>query len=199
MQPPYLPDLPPADHPAVEDHGRVVTTDERAAAWYRKAQRASDAGCVASALRQAIEADPIFELAVADLDALTATVSNHPCRPLLVWERHHIEIVRTAAVGDATRAADLLREHLADVGCDPLAFHITAQLRRTGSAHDLQDFAQTLPGCHLKSWHIPELSDHGEQAVADGAGNAEKICLRPRRPPSATVGTAGTVIAERIG
>jgi hypothetical protein len=43
------------------------------------------------------------------------------------WERHHIEVGRTAAAGNDKRAADLLREHLAGVGCDPLAFRIVAQ------------------------------------------------------------------------
>ena len=36
------------------------------------------------------------------------------------WERHHIEVIRAASAGDAMRAADLLREHLANVGCDLL-------------------------------------------------------------------------------
>jgi len=47
------------------------------------------------------------------------------------WERHHNEVVRTAASGDSKRAVDLLREHLAGVGCDPLAFRIVAQLRQS--------------------------------------------------------------------
>ena len=45
------------------------------------------------------------------------------------WERHHIQVVASAAAGQATRAADLLREHLASVGCDPLAIRITARLQ----------------------------------------------------------------------
>ena len=43
------------------------------------------------------------------------------------WERHHIEVVRTAAAGNHRRAADLLREHLAGVGCDPLALRIVTE------------------------------------------------------------------------
>jgi hypothetical protein len=64
------------------------------------------------------------------------------------WERHHIEVIRLAITGDAIRAADLLREHLACVGCDPLAYRITAQFRRGVPADDLVDIADQLPGCH---------------------------------------------------
>ena len=48
------------------------------------------------------------------------------------WERHHIEVVRAAAAGNHSRAADLLREHLASLGCDPLALRIVTELRRRG-------------------------------------------------------------------
>lgn len=46
----------------------------------------------------------------------------------MTWERHHVEVVGTAATGNPNRAADLLREHLAGVGCDALAVRITARL-----------------------------------------------------------------------
>ena len=58
----------PATGPAVEDHGRVVTANTRAAAWYRRAQRAASPHRAAAALRLAISADPGFALAAADLD-----------------------------------------------------------------------------------------------------------------------------------
>ena len=58
------------------------------------------------------------------------------------WERHHIEVVATAAAGQATRAADLLREHLASVGCDPLAIRIVARLQpSTRPGDDFEDLA----------------------------------------------------------
>ena len=57
--------------PAVEDHGRVVTTNGRAAAFYRQAQRAVDAREATTALRLAVNADPSFGLAIADLAAIT--------------------------------------------------------------------------------------------------------------------------------
>jgi hypothetical protein len=38
----------------------------------------------------------------------------------------YLEVIRTAAGGNDKRAADLLREHPAGVGCDPLAFRIVA-------------------------------------------------------------------------
>ena len=65
------------------------------------------------------------------------------------WERHHIEVVRTASAGNVSRATDLLREHLASVGCDPLALRIVTDLRRrTGDRDGLEDLSAKLPGCH---------------------------------------------------
>ena len=121
-----------ASGPAVEDHGRAVTASLRAATWYRQAQRAIDRRRAITALRLAVEADPAFELALADLDAMTGTSGQRHSRGQMNWERHHIEVVRTAASGNGKRAADLLREHLAGVGCDPLAFRIVAQYATAG-------------------------------------------------------------------
>jgi hypothetical protein len=56
---------------AVEDHGRAVTTNASAAAWYRRAQRAVDLRVATAALRFAVETDPTFGLAAADLAAIT--------------------------------------------------------------------------------------------------------------------------------
>jgi hypothetical protein len=68
------------------------------------------------------------------------------------WERHHIEVVRTSAAGNHSRAADLLRKHLANVGCDPLALRIVAELRwRAGYRDGLEDLSVPLPGCHPPS------------------------------------------------
>jgi DNA-binding FadR family transcriptional regulator len=170
--------------PAVEDHGRAVTASLRASTWYRQAQRAIDRRRATTALRLAVEADPAFELALADLDAMYAS-SNNPLvsrltcpgqavreqtgysattpisgtsgqrhsRRQMNWERHHIEIVRAAASGNGKRAADLLREHLAGVGCDPLAFRIVAQMRQpAGTDDDIEDLARRLPDCHPTRW-----------------------------------------------
>ena len=68
------------------------------------------------------------------------------------WELHHIEVVRTVASGNATRAADLLREHLAAIGCDPLASRIVAQLQQTTGMDDLENLAGQLPDCHPTPW-----------------------------------------------
>ena len=139
--------------PAVEDHGRVVTTSRRAARFYRQAQRAVDAPQATAALRLAVNADPAFGLAIADLDAITGTARDAPSRQQMSWERHHIEVVRTAATGDANRAAGLLREHLASVGCDPLAVRITADLRPPGGHDDdSEHLVDRLPGCHPTRW-----------------------------------------------
>jgi chemotaxis response regulator CheB len=64
-----------------------------------------------------------------------------------------IEVVRTAAAGNGRRAADLLREHLTGVGCDPLAFRIVAQARQpVGMDDDFEDLAAELPDCHPTRW-----------------------------------------------
>ena len=142
-----------APGPALEDHGRAVTASLRAATWYRQAQRAIDRRRAATALRHAVEADPAFELALADLDAMTGTSGHRRSRGQMNWERHHIEVVRTAAAGHGKRAADLLREHLAAVGCDPLAVRIVAQLRQpAGLDEDFEDLAGQLPACHPTRW-----------------------------------------------
>ena len=138
---------------AVEDHGRAVTASSQAAMWYRQAQRAIDRCRATTALRHAVEADPAFELALADLDAITGTPGHRHSRGQMSWERHHIEVVRTAASGNARRAAGLLREHLAGVGCDPLAFRIVAQMRQPAGMDDgFEDLAGHLPDCHPARW-----------------------------------------------
>jgi hypothetical protein len=138
---------------AVEDHGRAVTASLQAATWYRQAQRATDRRRATTALRLAVEADPAFALALADLDAMTGTSGQRHSRGQMNWERHHIEIVRTAASGHGQRAADLLREHLAGVGCDPLAFRIVAQMRQlAGTDNDFENLAGQLPDCHPARW-----------------------------------------------
>ena len=139
--------------PAVDVHGRVVTAKRRAAARYRQAQRAAGSRLATTALRLAVHAGPAFGLAVADLDVITGTASQGPGHQQMNWERHHIEVVRAAAAGNARRAADLLREHLAGVGCDPLAFGIAAMLRPpAGKNDDSGNLASHLPGCHTTPW-----------------------------------------------
>jgi hypothetical protein len=131
----------------------VVTTSPQAAAWYRRAQRAADPRRAAMALHLAVTADPDFALAGADLAAITGTPGHHLGRRPMNWERHHIEVVTAAAAGHVTRASDLLREHLASVGCDPLAVRITARLREPMARDDdLENLASQLPGCHASPW-----------------------------------------------
>ena len=131
----------------------MVTANPQAAAWYRWAQRAAGPRRAAMALRLAVTADPDFALAAADLAAITGTPGRPPGRGPMNWERHHIEVVNAAAAGLVTRASDLLREHLANVGCDPLAVRITAWLRRPMTRDDDHDeLASQLPGCHAAAW-----------------------------------------------
>jgi hypothetical protein len=103
-----------------------------------------------TALRRAVNADPAFGLAVADLDAITQAPPSRISGHQMNWERHHIELVRTAAAGNVRRATDLLREHLASVGCDPLARRIVTDLRqRMGHPAGPEDLdGGPVPGCH---------------------------------------------------
>ena len=141
---------------AVEVHGHAVTASSRAAAFYRQAQRAIDRRQATIALRLAVEADPAFELALSDLDATTGTSGQRHSRGQMNWERHHIEVLRTAASGNLERATDLLRDHLDSVGCDPLLLHIVADLRRAfGEDDNLEDCARRLSGCHPVAWQCP--------------------------------------------
>jgi hypothetical protein len=127
----------------------VVTANIQAAAFYRQAQQAVDSVHAVTALRLAVKADPAFGLAVADLDALTGAPPSPSSGRQMNWERHHIEVVRTAAAGNFSRAADLLRELLASVGCDPLALRIVTDLgRRAGHRGGLEDLTGHLPDCH---------------------------------------------------
>jgi hypothetical protein len=126
-----------------------VTTTLQAAAWYRRAQRAADCRLAVAALRLAVTMDPTFGIAVADLDAITEALPSRIRGGQMNWERHHIEVVRTAAAGNFTRAADLIRDHLASVGCDPLALRIVINLRRRmGGKGGLDDLIGLFPGCH---------------------------------------------------
>ncbi len=152
QQPPSPGSQPASDGPAVEDHGRVVTTTMQAAAFYRQAQQAVYSAQTVTALRRAVNADPAFGLAVADLEAITQGAPSPISGYQMNWERHHIEVVRTAAAGNVRRAADLLREHLASVGCDPLARRIVADLRqRIGHPAGPEDVGGTVPSCH-RTW-----------------------------------------------
>lgn len=146
-QQPIRPTRPPTSGPAVEDHGRAVTANRQAAAWYREAQNAVDCRRAITALRLAVLADPAFGLAAVDLYAITAVPPRRVNSRLMSWERHHCEVICTAATGDAIRAEDLLREHLANVGCDPLGYRIAAHLR-----HEVWGRAEKLPNCHPTTW-----------------------------------------------
>ena len=134
---------------AVEAHGRALTTNPQAAAWYRQAQYAANGFQATAAVRRAVFIDPTFALALADLRALTHETIAIGGRHQTKWERHHIEVVSTAAIGNVTRASDLLRELLADVGCDPLALHIVVELRlRTGHQSRSEDVRTHFPGSY---------------------------------------------------
>jgi hypothetical protein len=149
------PDEPKPDEMASDDHGRPLTTNAAAAAWYRVAQRSLvHRDGPDPALRRALQADPTFAVAASDLRALAdESPGVEPARPSTTWERHHCEIV-TEARCDVGRASGILREHLADVVCDPLAVHVVSTVLRDASCHDtarsadLADLLASTPDCH---------------------------------------------------
>jgi hypothetical protein len=79
-----------------------------------------------AALRRAVDADPTWAVALADLHAWTGAEVPSPGPGATPWERRHLEIV-AAAVTDPLRAEALLREHTTRSGCDPLALLIVAR------------------------------------------------------------------------
>lgn len=149
------PTTPPGDAVSgrpVDDHGRAVTATAEAAAWYRRAQRSDHLRDAGAALRLAVISDPGFALAIADLDAITRTPPRPSIGRLTNWERHHIEVVKSAGAGNFNRAADLFRELLAATGCDPLAMSIVTDLaQRSGKEGHLNDLSPRTPGCH-RAW-----------------------------------------------
>ena len=135
---------------ASDDHGRALTTNAAAAAWYRVAQRSLlDRDAPDPALRHALRADPTFAVAASDLLALVEEAPTvELVRPATSWERHHCEIVAETR-RDVGRASGILREHLADTGCDPLAVHIvTAALHDAARFADVDALLASTPDCH---------------------------------------------------
>ena len=134
---------------ALEDHGRAITTNIQAAAFYRQAQRAADTSRTVTAPgTRSAPIPPSSSLSPISMPSLETPLSAIGGRPMN-WERHHIEVVRTAASGNLGRSADLLREHLASVGCDPVALRIVTELRRrAGRPGGLDDLTGHLPACH---------------------------------------------------
>lgn len=80
----------------------------------------------AEALRRAVDDDPTFGVAVADLHAWVGSAVAPTVEGTTPWERRHLEIVAAAST-DPLRAEALLREHAARSGCDPLALLIVAR------------------------------------------------------------------------
>jgi hypothetical protein len=69
------------------------------------------------------------------------------------WQRHHIEVVRSAATGSLSQPVDLLRQQPAGVGCDPLGLRIVFELqRRTRIQGEMDNRASQRSGCHPARW-----------------------------------------------
>jgi hypothetical protein len=128
-----------------ESHGRALSTTPDAARHYQVAQdRHRNRSGLVAALQRAVDADPGFALASADLCALEGRDPVAYSGPLHTWERHHLEVL-AAARRDVQRAADLLREHLAVVRCDPV---VTAVVVGATTDDRSADLLRNLPGCH---------------------------------------------------
>ena len=117
-------------------------------------------------------------------------------------------MVAAAAAGQTGRAVDLLREHLASVGCDPLAFRIVARFRHSVNGDDFETLAGQVPGCHATRWPgLPDLRVSGTVervrqhvrfcAASDGVRLA--YALHGSGPPLVWVanGYHGATIAQR--
>lgn len=147
---------PPAGR-AVDAHGRSLTTSADAAAWYRIAQRfAPDAAAAVVALRAALAADEGFVLAAAGLGVLTGDEPTPGPGPLTRWERRHVEVAAAAARRDGPRAVGLLREHLTEVGCDPVTLLVVAARAGGAAVDQLEDVLAQVPPCHhRRGGHVP--------------------------------------------
>lgn len=105
-------------------------------------------------LAAALAADPSLEVARAhlsdaaggdgsdgDADGVPAADAegegSPPAPPRRRWDRQHVEIVRAARDGDVDRAEALLRDHVREHGCDPLA--VLAVLERASDPGRLAD------------------------------------------------------------
>jgi hypothetical protein len=138
----------PPGRDAVDSHGRALTTTPAAALQYRHAQYLVDRR--GELLAAALDSDPDFAIARADLAALNGmALKGRLPTPSHTWERRHLDIVEAGAAGHLHRAADLLRDHLADVGCDPIALDLVADLVAAGTCcADLSDILAHRPSCH---------------------------------------------------
>jgi hypothetical protein len=127
---------------SIDDHGRPLTTTPEASAWYRRAQQSADLHATKWALEKALECEPGFAIASADLSVLVGAGPGLTAVGTQAWERHHIEIVRSVQAGDRRRAVALLADHLSTLACDPIATRIVAP--DEGSCR--------LSQCHPAAW-----------------------------------------------
>jgi hypothetical protein len=90
----------------------------------------------------ALECEPGFAVASADLSVLVGSGQGPTGIGTQAWERHHIEIVRSVHAGDRRRAVALLADHLSTLVCDPIATRIVV----------LEGCGYRLPHCHPAAW-----------------------------------------------
>jgi hypothetical protein len=152
LRPSNRPERPGSFHAgstaARESHGHPLSTTTEAARLYRTAQHeVREPLTLLSALRMAMVSDPHFAVAAFDLAALGGVPPPPAPTALHTWERHHIEVVLSATRGTTCRAVDLLRDHLSEVGCDPIATTVVLDATRGERLDDLRD----RPPC----WHTP--------------------------------------------
>jgi hypothetical protein len=121
----------------------------------------ADPEAAAAVFTGAIQGDPTFVLAAAALVALGRPRTLVPLdwresrTGLERWEGQHLEVVASAVDGAGDRAAALLRDHLAEVRCDPVALYaVWCSHRAAGRARDeLEDVLRTACAIHRASMH----------------------------------------------
>jgi hypothetical protein len=153
---------------STDDHGRPLSTTPEASAWYRRAQQSGDLDTTKRALRKALECEPGFAVASADLCVLGGTGPQQTPTGTHAWERHHIEIICNVHAGDRKRAIALLADHLSTLDCDPIATRIVAP----------EDRGCQPSQCHPTAW----------------ATRAEERYRLPAKPPTRDDRADGRVI-----
>jgi hypothetical protein len=153
---------------STDDHGRPLTTTPEASAWYRRAQQSADLHTTKRALQKALECEPGFAVASADLSVLVGAGPGTTAIGTQAWERHHIEIVLSVQAGDRLRAVALLADHLSTLVCDPIATRIVAP----------EMCGCQLPQCHPPVWATRAGDAYRELAkppIVDGPETARDL------------------------
>ena len=156
---------------STDDHGRPLTTTPEASAWYRRAQQSADLHTTKRALQKALECEPGFAVASADLSVLVGAGPGTTAIGTQAWERHHIEIVRSVQAGDCRRAVALLADHLSTLVCDPIATRIVAP----------ESCGYRLQQCHPAAWDARAAAGYRQLTTPPMEDDPERWAISGRR------------------